>query len=138
MLLVDTTVLAYAVGDPSHPLSAPAKALVRDVARGVVRATTTPEVIQEFMHVHVRRRPRELVRQRAQHFAELFSPLHTVDEGAILRMMEEFEQRPTIGAFDAVLVAIVQGRDDLELVTADRALLALDDVPVRALDSFVP
>lgn len=136
MLLVDTTVLSYAMGDPTHPLSVPARAVVRDVMSGAIRATTTPEVIQEFMHVDGRRRSRDVVRARAERFAELLSPLHIVDEDIIVRAAEEYEQRPTIGAFDAVLVAIVQASDEMELVTADRALLALPDVPTRSLDSF--
>lgn len=135
-LLVDTNVLVYAGGDPSHPLARSARALVRDIGLGLVRATTTPEVLQEFLHVFARRRDRTDARQRCERFAALLSPLLVVDERTILLAAELFEQRPSIDAFDAVLLAAVRGNDDLELVTADSAVLGQRDVATRSLDSF--
>ena len=55
VIVLDTTVLAYAVG-ADHPLRAPCLRLVRAIAEGEVIATTTIEVIQEFAHAPARRR----------------------------------------------------------------------------------
>ena len=47
MIVVDTTVLAYAVGD-THPLREPCRRLLAAHADGRIEATTTVEVIQAF------------------------------------------------------------------------------------------
>ena len=44
MIVLDTTVLVYAVGD-AHALRDPARALLAAAAEGGLRATTTPEAI---------------------------------------------------------------------------------------------
>ncbi len=48
MIVVDTTLLVYAVGT-EHPLRDPSRKLIDAVAAGRVDATTTIEVIQEFV-----------------------------------------------------------------------------------------
>ena len=54
MIVLDTTVLVYAVGD-DHALREPARSLVQAVEEGTVQATTSVEAIQEFVHVRARR-----------------------------------------------------------------------------------
>jgi predicted nucleic acid-binding protein len=136
MLLIDTSVLIFAAGDPHHPLKRPAVELVRRIVAGDIRATATPEVLQEFMHVRSRRRSRDNAVGWVERFAALLSPLLIVDEPVILRAATEFAARLEIGSFDAVLVALVLEAEDLELVTADRGLLAQKDLPVLDLASF--
>lgn len=135
-ILLDTTVLTYAAGDRSHRLYPPAAEIVRGIDQATIRATTTPEVLQEFMHVRSRRRTRENAQAWVERYAAMLSPLVVVGEHTILRAAQVFAERPSIGAFDAVLVAVLLEADDLELVTADRGLLQLDDVPVIDLASF--
>ena len=48
MIVLDTTVLVYAVG-AEHPLREPNRRLIDAIATGRVDATTTAEVIQEFV-----------------------------------------------------------------------------------------
>src|SRR5688500_7640344 len=55
MIVLDTTVLCYTVGE-SHPLREPCRQLLLAQADGRVDAATTIEVIQEFVHVRARRR----------------------------------------------------------------------------------
>ena len=57
MIVLDTTVLAYAVGE-AHPLRDPCRRLLAAHAEGRIEATTTVEVIQEFAHIRARRRTR--------------------------------------------------------------------------------
>ena len=54
MIVLDTTVLVYAKG-AEHPLRAPCRELVERIAEGAVQATTSVEVIQEFVHIRARR-----------------------------------------------------------------------------------
>lgn len=57
MIVLDTTVLVYAKG-AEHPLRDPCRDLVAAIADERIAATTTAEVIQEFVHVRARRRDR--------------------------------------------------------------------------------
>ncbi len=57
MILLDTSVLVYAVGG-EHPLREPCRRVVNEIGAGRLAATTTVEVIQEFAHVRARRRGR--------------------------------------------------------------------------------
>ena len=53
MIVLDTTALVYAVGG-EHPMREPSRRLVEAIAAGRIEATTTVEVIQEFVHVRAR------------------------------------------------------------------------------------
>jgi uncharacterized protein len=131
MLLLDTTVLVYAVGS-DHPLREPAAALVDAIGRGEVRSTTTVEVIQEFTHVRARRRGREEAAALADEFVTLLSPLTTVTASDLTGGLRRFRTATSLGCFDAVLAAAAR-RTGSVLVTTDRALLAEFDEAV-ALD----
>lgn len=134
MILLDTTVLVYAVG-AAHPLRAPARTLLGDVADGTVRASTTVEVLQEFTHVRARRRDRSDAAVLARDLATALSPLTTVTVDDLLAGLTMFKWHNGIGAFDAVLVAATQ-RCGARLVTADRELVAA--VPTHVLDLADP
>ena len=54
LIVVDTSILVYATG-VEHPLRTPCRELIAAIADGEIQATTTPEVIQEFVHVRSRR-----------------------------------------------------------------------------------
>lgn len=120
MIVLDTTVLVYAVGD-RHELREPARALVEAVAAGRVRATTTPEAIQEFTHVRARRRDRKDAATLAVQYADLLSPLLEVGEADLRDGLRLFERHEALDAFDAVLAAAALSRDASALVSADRA-----------------
>jgi predicted nucleic acid-binding protein len=120
VIVVDTTVLVHAVGG-EHPLREPSRELVVAIERGVVRATTTPEVIQEFAYVRARRRPRPDAVRIAREFAQLLSPLFVVEEGELVAGLRLFERHPKLGSFDAVLAAVTVARRADALVSADTA-----------------
>ena len=119
MILLDTTVLSYAVGS-EHPLRNPCRRLLRAHGSGAIQATTTVEVIQEFVHVRARRQPRPdavaLARSYAAAFALLRTSIDDLELGLAL-----FERCPGLGAFDAVLAAVAVNRRVEVLVSADRA-----------------
>jgi uncharacterized protein len=74
LIVLDTTVLVYAVGG-EHPLREPCRHIVDEIGAGRLAATTTVEVIQEFAHVRARRRGRLDARALALEFVHLLSPL---------------------------------------------------------------
>jgi predicted nucleic acid-binding protein len=124
VIVVDTTVLVYAAGG-EHPLKAPCRALIEAVTEGRVEATTTVEVIQEFVHVRARRRDRRDAAERGRELAWLFRPLIVPGEAELALGLELFERHQEIGAFAAVLAAAAKLAGADALVSADRAFAAV-------------
>jgi uncharacterized protein len=135
MIVIDTTVLVYAVGD-DHPLRQPCRELVATLRDGHLRATTTPEVIQEFAHVRARRRSRDDAAALACDFAVLLAPLMTVEDEDLTAGLSIFTEAATLGAFDAVLAATSRRRGARALVSADRAFEEVRHL--RHIDPGVP
>jgi uncharacterized protein len=119
LILLDTTVLSYAVG-AEHHLREPCRRLLRAHGDGRIEATTTVEVVQEFVHVRARRRSRQDAVALARHYVAVFSLLATRVEDLELGLTF-FERYPALGAFDALLVAIAINRRVEALVSADQA-----------------
>jgi predicted nucleic acid-binding protein len=131
VILLDTTVLVYAVGG-SHALAGPARGLVHAIERGKVRGTTTAEVVQEFAHVRARRRGRADAVALGRAFATLLSPLLSPGADDLDAGLELFEQTP-LGAFDAVLAASAISRGST-LVSADSAFASVPGLEAAPLD----
>jgi uncharacterized protein len=119
VILLDTTVLSYAVG-AEHPLREPCRRLLRAHGDGRIEATTTVEVVQEFVHVRARRRSRldavALARRYMAAFPLLVTRVEDLDLG-----LSFFERYPALGAFDALLVAVAINQRLEALVSADHS-----------------
>ncbi len=128
--MLDTTVLVYAKG-ADHPLRAPARMLIEAIAEQRIEATTTPEVIQEFVHVRARRRGREDAVQLGGDYAELLSPLISVETLHLERGLRIFTSPDAPGAFDSILAAVA--------IEASAGLVSADEAfgEVRGLDHTV-
>jgi len=125
LIVLDTPVLVYSVGGP-HPLRDAARRLIATLKGRTLEATTTPDVIQEFMHVHSRRRSRGEAAAHARRWASLLTPLVPTtheDMTAAVRLFERYER---LNAFDALLIAVALRENATALVSADRAFA---DVP---------
>jgi uncharacterized protein len=120
VIVLDTTVLAYAVGG-NHRLAPPCRRLIEAITAGIVSATTTVEVIQEFVSVRARRRSRQDAVRIGRDYAALLAPLLTVDERDLERGLVLFGRHEALGSFDAVLVAAAFRHEAEALVSADRA-----------------
>lgn len=119
MILVDTTILVYAVG-AEHPLREPCRELVGLVRDGRVRARTTVEAVQEFAHVRARRRSRADAAARARDYVRGLSPLARPGEDELLDGLGLFETSARLGPFDAVLAACAR-RWGWAIASADRS-----------------
>ena len=118
MILLDTTVLVYAKGQ-DHPLREPCRDLIAAIARDELEATTTVEVIQEFVHVRARRRGRADAAALGRDYAALLTPLLSPDARALEEGLSLFERASGLGAFDAVLVASAANAGVSSVVSAD-------------------
>ncbi len=127
MIVLDATVLAYAVG-ADHPLRTPCRRLVRAIAEGQVIATTTIEVIQEFAHVRARLRDRKDAAELGRDYIELLSPLLVVEELDLREGLRLFGDSPGIGAFDAVLAAAAHAAGADALVSAAGGFSAVANI----------
>lgn len=136
MIVVDTTVLVYAVGG-EHRLREPCRQLVAAIGDERVSATTTVEAIQEFAHVRARRCGRADAAARALELATLLGPLLRTGSDELSRGLELFVSHPRLGAFDAVLAATAL--IDQRVTTLVSADSAFADVPGLAyLDPASP
>jgi uncharacterized protein len=140
VIVLDTTVLSYAVG-VEHPLREPCRRLLAAHGDGRVEATTIIEVVQEFVHVRARRRSRADAVALGRHYIAAFALLATWPEDLDLGLTL-FERHPNLGAFDAVLAAVALNRHAEALVSADRAFSAVSSLPwidpaTSALDRLV-
>jgi uncharacterized protein len=118
MIVLDTTVLVYAVG-ADHPLREPCQSLIRAITDGTILATTTVEVIQEFTHVRARCRDRKDAAGLARDYIELLSPLLIVEETDLREGLRLYEEGTGFGAFDAILAAATHAAGADALVSAD-------------------
>lgn len=118
MIVVDTTILVYAVGR-KHPLREPSYALLAAARAGRVAVTTTPEVIQEFVHVRSRGADRLDAVALGRDFATGLAPLVVVGEEDLAVGLDLFGGT-RLGSFDAVLAAVALRRGHT-LASADRA-----------------
>ena len=141
MIVLDTTILLYAVGG-SHPLRAPSLRLIEAVRASAVRASTTVEVIQEFVHAFARRRDRRDASQLGRAWATLLDPLICTEREDLEQGLALYESHPALGAFDAVLAAATLARGAAALVSADRAFAVVPglhyvDPTTPALDGLI-
>ena len=127
MILLDTTVLSYVVG-AEHSLREPCRRLLRAHGDGRIEATTTIEVVQEFVHVRARRRSRPDAVALARHYMAALPLLVTRAEDLELGLTL-FERYPALGAFDAVLAAVALNQRVEALVSADRAFGEVPNLP---------
>jgi hypothetical protein len=120
VIVLDTTMLVYAVGD-EHPLREPSRRLVDAIAGGRLHATTTTEVIQEFVHVRARRQGRASAAKTGRSFADLLAPLLVTEPTVVEPALRIFERAEALGAFDAFLAATAIANDASAFVSADPA-----------------
>lgn len=119
MIVLDTSILSYAVGGP-HPLREPCRRLIGAVGAGTIDAAVTVEVLQEFTHVRTQRRTRGDAVALARHYRSALRVLITELEDLELGL-DLFTSHARLGAFDAVLAAVAIRVDAEALVSADRA-----------------
>lgn len=129
VLLLDTAVLAYAVGDAHHQRAA-CRAILAAAAAGDVELHLSVEGVQEFLFHRMRRGSRDLAVRQARDVADL-CVLHAFDAAVLSRALELVAGSALPGR-DAVhaATALVHGIDAIVSPDPD-----FDDVPgLRRVD----
>ena len=127
MIVLDTTVLVYAVG-VEHPFREPCRQLISAIADGDVTGTTTVEVIQEFAHVRAKRRGRADAADLARDYIELLTPLLVVEEADLREGLRLYEAGTGFGSFAAILAAAAHTSGAGALVSADGAFSSIPGI----------
>ncbi len=127
MIVFDTTVLVYALG-AEHPAREPCRRLLAAAGQGRLSATTTVEVVQEFVHVYGRRRKRSDAARYGREYATLLGPLLAPGAAELEAGLELYERHPELGAFDAVLAAAALASRSRALVSADGAFASVPEL----------
>ncbi len=127
MIVLDTTVLVYAVG-AEHPLRDACRNLLQLVGDGVLRATTTVEVLQEFAQVRGRRRGRDDARALASRYVDLFAPLLETKTAHLQLGLELWARHRQLGCLDAVLAAVAQATGSGVIVSADVGFATVEGI----------
>ena len=127
MIVLDTNILMYAAGR-DHPLRDRCALLMDAVSDGVIEASTTVSVIQEFVHARGRAGRPEAC-SLAREFATLLAPLLVIDSDDLRAAIRLFEREQGLDAFDAVLAATALRHDADALVSADRAFGVVRGLP---------
>ncbi len=140
MIVLDTSVLVYAVGE-EHPLRAPCRRLLLAHGEGRVDGATTVEAIQEFAHIRARRRSRPDAVDAARAFASSLTLLMATPED-LDRGLGLFAEHPGLGSFDAVLAAVAMAHGAEAFVSADIGFAAIPglrwiDPATPAIDSIL-
>lgn len=109
------------------------RSILDAIGDGRVAATTTPEVIQEFVHVRAKRAERERAAREGKAYADLLLPLLVVGLPDLRRGLGLFTRHQGLDAADAVLAAVALRVQADALVSADTAFGA-----VRGLKHIQP
>jgi uncharacterized protein len=120
VIVLDTTVLVYALGS-EHPLREPSRRMIEAIGNGVLAATTTVDVIQEFAHGYARQRARTAAAAHARQYVTLLEPLLMPTERDLDVGLRLFERHDRLDAFDAVLAATAIEHGAEALVSGDQA-----------------
>lgn len=126
-LLVDTNVFLYARGS-DHPYREPCRRLLDAVARGQLRLDASTELIQEFLHVLLRRGiPRDQALEEAGEVRRLCR-VTAFDNQVLTTAIAMIRKYPALGARDTVHAATAVVGGISKILSADQVFDGLDEV----------
>ncbi len=132
MKLLDTNIFIYAMGRP-HPYKEPCLRIVASLERSLHGYLTNAEVLQEILHVFLRRGEAEDGAKRVRQIMDSVEEVIPIGKDEIYIASRLLIQYPEIDARDAVHAAVVQLHGLEGVVSADRGF----DV-IRGVTRFDP
>ena len=117
LILVDGTVLAYAVGD-AHPLRDRCRALLEAHGDGRLEMTTTVETLRAFLELRRRTGHASDAVELTRHLANALRPIVTT-RADLERALNLLDAEPRLTPAQAILAAVAIGHDAEALLSAD-------------------
>jgi uncharacterized protein len=117
MILLDTSVLIYAVGT-EHRLREPCRRVLAAQRAGAIDAAVTVEIIQEFTHARARRHPRADAAAIARDYATSMRVIQTTTAD-LDRGLDIYVAHPDLGMFDSIVAAVALNHGADGLVSGD-------------------
>lgn len=134
MILLDTSVLIYAVGT-EHPLRDPCRRVLAAQRAGSIDGTVTVEILQEFTHARARRHPRADAAAIARDYAGSFRVLQTTTTD-LDRGLQLYITHPEVGMFDSIVAAVALNHAATALISTDRGFATV--AGLRWIDPATP
>ena len=123
MILIDASVIAYAVGEP-HPLREPCRRILEAHGDGRLEVMTTVETLQAFLQLRLRHRSREDATALTRELAAALRPIVT-SRTDLERALALMDQHPDLPPSRAVLAAVAINHEAEALVSADPAFATI-------------
>ena len=117
-VFLDTNVFLYAIG-AQHPLKAPSQRVLERVGDGELDAVTSTEVVQEILHVLIRRGLRATGLQLARHMIDPLGGLLPVTQADLSIACDLIDRYPALPVRDAVHAATMLNNGISAIVSAD-------------------
>lgn len=117
-VFLDTNVFLYAIG-AQHPLKAASRRVLERIGDGELDAVTSTEVVQEILHVLLRRGLRETGLQLARHTIELLGGLLPVTQADLSIACDLIDRYPALPVRDAIHAATMLGNGVSAILSAD-------------------
>ena len=132
MILLDANIFIYAMGRP-HPYKYPCLRIVAELEGSLHGYLTNTEVLQEILHIFVRRGEREHGARRVREIIDSVEEVIPIGGEEIYIASRLLIQYPRLDARDAVHAAVVQLHGLEGVVSADKGF----DV-IRGITRFDP
>ena len=135
-VFLDTNIFLYAIGRAS-PHRETCRELLEASSDGTLEAVTSTEVLQEILHVRSRRVDIRDAVEAVRAAAGVVREVLPVEGKDVLVACEMIERHPTLGARDALHVAVMKNRAIHLLASVDSDFDVVEEVkrldPVAAL-----
>lgn len=126
-LFLDTNVFLYAAG-ADHPLKKPSLRWLEGAAEGSYRAVTSAEVLQEILHVLIRRGRRDEAIELTRNAIDLCVDILPVDRAVIEQALGLLGAHPALSPRDALHAATARTHGVAEVLSADDDFDAIDGI----------
>jgi predicted nucleic acid-binding protein len=115
---LDTNIFLYAAGG-DHPLRKPCQGILRRVAEGDLKATTSSEVVQEILYVLSRQGLRDQAIALARNIIGVFPSMLEVGGREMTVACDLLESMPELPPRDAVHAATMITHEVASIITVD-------------------
>jgi predicted nucleic acid-binding protein len=124
---IDTAVIMYAAGS-DHPLRAPCRRILGEVAEGSLEAAISVEVVQEILHRFTALKRPEIGASMANDALDLFAPVLPITHAVMRRMPGLVQRYPALAARDLLHVATCLEEGIAEIVSPDRGFDSVAEI----------